>query len=364
MIITRPQVVKQRSAFSPSKLRKSMTVLAAASASLLLLASCAQGPAASDPSSPPANADPSSTPAAHEPLIETSLVLGFTAGPNFAAPFAAIEEGYFAEEGLEVTIMQGGPSVEGESLVATGKTDFVFGGLPDVPGAVAQGLPLKAVLATNQLTEFGLILDADAGVKEPKDLVGKTLALSQFATPTTLFEPFLNINGVNPDDVKVESVAGSAVVSALLSGKVDGSGGGGGTYVQVLEKDPTVEFMAYSDWGVDVLGAGLVTSTKLINENPELVGAMVRAFVRGIEFTVENPEKAIEYEAKFFPDALNAYKNPADALKFVTNLTQKPYGFMPPELWTSTVDILGEYGLLDDTSNPEQYYTNEFLPEK
>lgn len=333
-----------------SLLRKPLLSLAAASAGLLLLSSCAAGPADNDGGEEP------------QELTDVKLVLGFIAGPNFAAPFAALEEGFFEEEGLNVEIMQGGPSVEGESLVATGQADFVFGGLPDVPGAVQEGLPLKAVLVTNALTEFGLVLDADSGIEKPSDLEGKTVALSQFATPTTLFEPFLAINDVDASKINVVSAAGPAIVAALLSDQADAAGGGGGTFVQVQEKLPEAGFMSYADWGVDVLGAGIVTSTDLIDSDPELVRSFVKAFVRGLEFTVNNPQAAIDYEAKYFPDALNAYQDPAAALKFVTDLTEEPYGYMEPELWESTVSLLAEFGLLEDGSNPEQYYTNEFLP--
>lgn len=336
----------------PGGVRRSLTALVAASASLLLLSNCAQGPAEAE-----------NEPTEPAELTDVTLVLGFVAGPNFAAPFAALEEGYFEEEGLNVEIMQGGPSVEGESLVANGQAHFVFGGLPDVPGAVQEGLPLKAVLGTNGLTEFGLVLAADSGIETPADLEGKTVALSQFATPTTLFDPFLAINDVDASKVEVLTAAGPAIIAALLAGQADAAGGGGGTFVQIQEKMPDAKFMAYADWDVNVLGAGIVTSTKLIDEQPDLVRSFVRAFVKGLEFTVKNPEKAIEHEAKYFPDAMNAYQDPVAALKFVTDLTEAPYGYMEPERWNSTVELLVEFGLLEDGADIEQYYTNEFLPE-
>jgi NitT/TauT family transport system substrate-binding protein len=333
-----------------SRRRARRTALALAVASTTLLVSCGNGGSGAARGGP-----------ADESLMQTSVVLGFTASPNFAAVFAALEQGYFAEEGLDVTIMPGGPGVEGESLVATGRADFVFGGLPDAAVAAQGGLPLVAVAARDIRTEFGLVLAEGSGISTPQDLAGRSVALSQFATPTTLFGPLLAANGVDGASVQTQTVAGTAVVSALLSGQVDAAGGGASTLLSVREQMPGAGFLAYSDFGIDVLGAGLVTRRNLVEENPELVGAMVRAFARGLEFTVTNPQEAVAAVAASYPDEISAFDDPVAVLEFVNKNTQAPYGFMPPELWQSTVEILSESGVLNSPANPEQYYTNEFV---
>ncbi|NEK58255.1 ABC transporter substrate-binding protein [Geodermatophilus sabuli] len=292
---------------------------------------------------------------------EATVVLGFTASPNFASIFSAVEQGYCEEEGVEVTIMPGGPGVEGEQLVANGQADFVLGGLPDTAVAVQEGLPLVAVAARDTLTEFGLVTSPDSGIEEPADLEGKSVALSQFATPTTLFGPFLSVNDVPADSVQVQTVAGPAVTSALLSGQVDAAGGGASTLLGVRDEMPDAGFLAYSDLGLDVLGAGLVTRQDLVEEDPDLVDAVVDCFVRGLEFTVENPEDAVEDVRASYPAEIGAFSDPVAILEFVNQNVEAPYGVMPPELWESSVQVMADAGALDDPSDPEQYYTNEFV---
>jgi NitT/TauT family transport system substrate-binding protein len=294
--------------------------------------------------------------------MEATIVLGFTASPNFASVFSAVEQGFFEEEGVEVTIMPGGPGVEGEQLVANGQADFVLGGLPDTAVAVQEGLPLIAVVARDTETEFGLVTAADSGIEEPADLAGKTVALSQFATPTTLFDPFLQVNGVDSGAVTVQTVAANAVTSALLSGQADAAGGGASTLIGVRQQQPDAGFLSYADLGLDVLGAGLVTRQELVEQDPDLVGAVVRAYVKGLQFSVENPEESVEDVRKSYPAEIGAFQDPVAILEFVNENVQEPYGFMPPELWESSVQTLADAGALDDPSDPEQYYTNEFVP--
>jgi NitT/TauT family transport system substrate-binding protein len=296
-------------------------------------------------------------------LTEITIILGFTASPEYAAVFAAVEEGYFAEEGLDVTILQGG-GVDPTSLVGTRQVDFLFGSMDGLPAAVESGLPLRAIAARSAVNVFGLVVAEGSGIERPEDLHGRRIGLPAAGASRFLFTPFAAANDLNEDEIEVITVTGRASIAALLAGEVDAAGAGHANLVRVREEQPGAGFIAYAEWGVPVIGQGLVGHTNVIEQQPELVASVVRAFIRGIEFSVADPETATEYVGRYFEEAVTAYEDPVEVLRATNELVTEPYGYMPPEVWQETVDVMVEYGELSDPRPAEEYYTNEFLPDR
>jgi NitT/TauT family transport system substrate-binding protein len=344
---------------------------------LALVAACSSSAPTTQPAtqtSAPATqtsapAEPTNTPAdtTSEPPAEptpVTIVLGFLASPEFAAGFAADEQGFFAEEGIDVTIQQGGPTVNGEQLVAEGQADFMYGGMADIAGAIESGLDLIAV-AGNSSQLLGIALPGDSAISTPADLAGTTISVATGAVPQILLEPFLTANSVDPATVTQQPIPGTGGIAAILAGQIQGATGGVGTIVGLQQEDPDATMMLYSDYGIDVIGVGLITTNELVDNNPDLVGRVVRALVKGIEFSVENPEEATAAVAAQFPDAVSAYVDPpaSAVLELANSVIAKPYGFMPPEVWAANIDLLVQTGSLSAPMEPTDLYTNEFVPQ-
>jgi NitT/TauT family transport system substrate-binding protein len=327
---------------------------AAATLSVALLAACG-GNAATDQ-----DAEPSAAAGGGE-LIPVNVVLGFTASPEYAPLFVAIEEGYFEEAGFDVTVTQGG-NVEPPVLVASGQSDYIYGSMDDVPLAVQEDLGLIAVAASRQVNAFGIMTAPGSGIEEPKDLEGKTIALPSAGASRTLFSPFVESNGLDESTIEIISVSGRGTVAALLSGDVDGASGASYTnLLRVQEEMPDAGFIAYADYGVATIGSGLVTTRERTEEKPEEVRAFVQAFLRGLADTLEDPQGAVDATAVFFPDAVSSYSDPVAVVETVNTMVQTPLGHMPDDVWERTVEVLVDSGDLKEAEAMDLYYTNEFV---
>jgi len=294
-------------------------------------------------------------------LKKISIVLGFTASPEYAPAFVALEKGYFREEGYDVQIIQGG-NVEPTVLVANGQSDYLFGSMDDVPLAVQEGLGLRAVAANRQLNAFGIMTAPDSGIRSPKDLEGKRVALPSAGASRTLWSPFAALNGIDESKVDIVSVSGRATVTALLSGDVQAASGASYTnLVRVREDMPDAGWLGYVDYGVKTAGSGLVTTDKKIKENPDEVRGVVRAFLRGLNDSLTEHQYAVDAVGKYFPEAVSAYKDPILVITTVNEMVGKPLGQMSDDVWQATADVLKEAGDLDSPQPPATYYTNEFI---
>jgi NitT/TauT family transport system substrate-binding protein len=290
-----------------------------------------------------------------------NVVLGFTASPEYAPLFVAIEKGYFEEAGFDVTVTQGG-NVEPPVLVASGKSDYIYGSMDDVPLAVQEDLGLIAVAASRQVNAFGVMTAPGSGIEEPKDLEGKKLALPSAGASRTLFSPFVDANGIDESLIEIVSVSGRGTVAALLSGEVDAASGASYTnLLRVQEEMPDAGFIAYADHGVATIGSGLVTTRERTEEEPEEVRAFVQAFLRGLADTLEDPQGAVDATAAFFPDAVSSYSDPVAVVEAVNTMVQSPLGRMPEEVWERTVEVLLEAGDLKEAQSMDTYFTNEFV---
>jgi NitT/TauT family transport system substrate-binding protein len=328
--------------------------IAAVCASLLLVAACGGGSDGGNASSDAADTKPKT-------LKKIGVVLGFTASPEYGPIFVAIKKGYFKEAGFDVTVTQGG-NVEPPVLVASGKSDYVYGSLDDVPISVEKGLALRAVAASRQVNAFGIMTAPGSGIVTPKDLEGKKIALPSAGASRTLFSPFAEANGIDVKKVQIVSVSGRGTVAALLSKDVQGASGASYTnLLRVREEMPQAGFLAYAEHGVATIGSGLVTTVKRIEENPDEVEAFVKAFLRGLDDSLSDPAGAVEATRDFFPDAVSSYSNPVAVVEAVNGMVDKPLGKMSDEVWQRSVDVLVAAGDLKKAEGLDAYYTNKFV---
>lgn len=139
---------------------------------------------------------------------------------EFAGYFVAIDNGYYTAEGLDLTYLPGGPDVIPESTIVAGKADLALT-TPDttVKAITDQGAKFKIIGAQYQKNPVGIVSLAAKPIKEPKDLIGKTLAVPPVNVISV--EAMLKLNGIDKSQVNIVPYAYDP--TPLVKGEIDAS---------------------------------------------------------------------------------------------------------------------------------------------
>ncbi|MBO9135343.1 ABC transporter substrate-binding protein [Rhizobium sp. B230/85] len=139
---------------------------------------------------------------------------------EFTGYFLAADKGYYKDAGLDLNYVSGGPDVIPESTIIAGKADMTLT-TPDttIKAIVEQGAPFKIIGAQYQKNPIGIISLAKNPIREPKDLIGKTLAVPPVNVISV--EAMLKISGV--DRSKVNIVPYAYDPTPLIKGEIDAS---------------------------------------------------------------------------------------------------------------------------------------------
>jgi NitT/TauT family transport system substrate-binding protein len=280
----------------------------------------------------------------------------------------ALDQGYYAAEGIDVKILEGRGSGNTAQLIGA-KTD-TFGEADAARAALArgQGAPLKVVAIFIQRSEGTVVSYASSGLNKPSDLIGKKVATSPGSSSTVLFQTMLAASHIPASKIDIINVESTAKTASLLQHRVDAiTGLMGDECMLVKQKSPgeKITCMPMADYGVKALGAGLMVNDDTIKQNPDLVRRFVRATAKGWAEAVKDPAKAAAIGKKHFPLAdqktLQAQFETIIPLVYTPNSAGHPIGWMAPTDWRDTIDTLRSFMGLTSTAPATDYYTNEFI---
>lgn len=232
-------------------------------------------------------------------MDDVTLQLKWVTQGQFAGYYVALENGYYEEEGLNVTIRPGGPDIAPPQVIAGGGADVIVEWMPAALAAREQGLPLVNIAQPFVRSGMMLTCLAESGVTGPEDFPGRTLGVWFFGNeyPFLSWMSTLGIPTEGGDD-GVEVLRQGFNVDPLLQRQADCiSTMTYNEYWQVIDagisEDQLITFK-YEDQGVATLEDGLYVLEDRL-EDPEFVDRMarfVRASMRGWEWSAENPEEA------------------------------------------------------------------------
>ncbi len=232
-------------------------------------------------------------------MDDITLQLKWVTQAQFAGYYVALENGYFEEEGLNVTIRPGGPDIAPPQVIAGGGADVIVEWMPAALAARESGLPLVNIAQPFKRSGMMLTCLAETGVASPEDFPGRTLGVWFFGNEFP-FLSWMSTLGIPTDggEEGVEVLRQGFNVDPLLQNQADCiSTMTYNEYWQVIDagisEDELVTFK-YEDQGVATLEDGLwVMEDRL--EDPDFVDQMarfVRASMRGWEWAAENVEDA------------------------------------------------------------------------
>lgn len=209
---------------------------------------------------------------------------------NTSVPYyVAASRGFFRDEGMDVEIIQANPRL-GVMALMNGDVSFTGTFVSTVRG-ILSGFPLKIVLVAFKKGVYYLI--ANPSIKDVNDLRGKKLGVSSIRGADHLVaEELLRSKGINPaqlqpvvlgdTSVRLQSVTTGAVEVTVLSPPHD----------LMAQKAGAKSFAGPPEVGMPA--SGMITSEKLIKENPQFVRRGVRAILRANRFIDENRAETIK----------------------------------------------------------------------
>jgi len=234
--------------------------------------------------------------------------LDWLPGGDKSFVYAGVKQGFFAAEGLDVTIAPGRGSSDAVTKIGTGAADVGFGGISALMMASAEsGVPVKAVMSLYSKQPDAIFTTKGGTIHSLKDLPGKTVATSTFSSSNQLWPVVLQKNGIDPASIKLLKVDPATLAPMLAQGKVDATinwmtvGPGVQTVLKQAGKD--LDVLPWSAYGLDGYGWSVMASDKIIKERPEVLKRYLRALRKSLEFALANPDKAAADLKAMVPEA-------------------------------------------------------------
>jgi NitT/TauT family transport system substrate-binding protein len=279
-------------------------------------------------------------------------------GAQFAGFYLAAQQGFYARENLEVTLLPGGPQVSETEIVASGAADFGVANSARVLLARAAGLPLVALAAVYQMDPFVYISLKDSGIQRPQDFVGRKVAV---AAEDLHYVALLKKLGI--ERRHIQEVPYTSDLTGFFSGEVEVQP----AYLtdQVLaarEQGYEVNVILPSDYSVAMYSDIVFTTERMVAENPEVVERFLRATLRGWREAIQEPVAAVEATLKYDPglDPAHQLRSMEASIPLVFT-GEREIGGMESSVWEGTQSLLLEQGLLEQPLNLEEAFTTEFL---
>jgi ABC-type nitrate/sulfonate/bicarbonate transport system substrate-binding protein len=297
-----------------------------------------------------------------EKLETVTVLLDWTPNTNFSGIYAAMELGYYREEGLEVELVQAPGSVI--QMVGANRAAFGFSFQEEVTFARLAEIPVVSVAAVVQHNSSGFISLQERGIKSPVDFEGKSYggwgSPVEEATIKALMERY------GADFSKVEMVT-TGEVDQLISIEREADFawifyGWTGIEAELKGMDYNFIKLRLEDPALDYYTPVIISSETLINANPDLVRRFMHATTRGYLFAISNPEEAahilLETVPELNPDLVLAsqiwlagrYQDEAET-----------WGLQKIETWENYGKWLLEHGLIEEMPEMEKAFTNAFL---
>ena len=294
-------------------------------------------------------------------------------GPS-AAYFAAIDNGHFAAEGLDVEVAAGKGSLDAIPKVATGAFPMGFADINSLIKFLAQnpGAPVTAVMMVYDKPPFAVVGRRSQGVAGPEDLEGKRLGAPPPDGAGAQFPAFATANGSDMDAITVEPVGFPTREPMLAEGNVDAiTGFSFSSYLNLVrlgvpEEDISVILMA--DHGLELYGNAIIANTDFAAASPEVVTSFLRAVAMGWKDVIADPAAGAQMVVDRNPaaDAALAQRRLQLAIdaNVVTPYTQtNGMGSVDAGRFGRAIAQLGETYEFQGTPDATLYFTDRYLPD-
>ena len=294
-------------------------------------------------------------------LEKVTVLLDWTPNTNYSGMYAAAAKGYYAEEGLEVEMVQASGSVV--QLVAEEKAQFGVSFQEQVTFARLEDIPVVSIGAVLQHNTSGFASLAEKGIKTPADFEGKTYGGWVDKVVEATIKALMEQYNTDSSSVAIFSTGVDSLI--VIEREADFTWiYYGWTGVEAELKGMELNFIKLReiDPALDYYTPVLITGETLISDNPDLVRRFMRATARGYRLAVEDPAEAAEILLAAAPELDRELVTASQEwLKDQYQAEAAVWGLQKREVWENYTRWLYEHGLIDRMPDVDKAFTNEFL---
>src|SRR3954451_2434228 len=251
--------------------------------------------------------DPASAAADAKQADKVTYLTAFGAVGRDAFAWVAQEKGYFREANLDVTIQLGAATGENLKVLAAGQAQFANLDLIGAWILAGKGdyKDFRTIAAIHQQSLVSIVSLEGAGISSPKDLEGKKVGAATGSVNQLLFPAYAKLAGIDASKVQWVNAQPPQLPALLAGGQVQalstfliGSKG-----IEKAAGGKKAVVLPYSKYLGDLYGNGIITTSKIAKENPDLAKRFRDASLKALKYTIEHPDEAAQILKKAQPAA-------------------------------------------------------------
>jgi NitT/TauT family transport system substrate-binding protein len=293
-----------------------------------------------------------------------TLTLNWVPYGEHAPFYYGLKKGYYRAGGIDLTIKPGNGSGNVIKQVDQKQTDVAWADTPVLLRSITTGMKIKSVGVYLQKGPTSIEFLADKNIKSPADLKGKTVGGTPGDAIYATFPAWLKANGVNPAEVKVVNVDAAGKIAALAENKVDAIQGFFHDQAPTIEgrTGKKVDYLLYADWGMNLLGTGIVVHQDTLKAKSDLIKRFVKATQKSWADAAKDVPGAVDAMAE-----LAQNEPPKEVLTKQLNLClplldagSGAPGVNTGTKWTETIDVMAKNADLKDPGSPSKYWDGSY----
>ena len=252
--------------------------------------------------------------------------------------------------------------------LAAGNAQFAFSYAEEVLPARAQGTPVVSIATVTRTNTSSLVSPTDRGIRRPRDLAGKTYGTYGGPIEEPLVKSLVACDGGDPETVKFIDVGATDYSVGFRRKAYDVVwvfDGWDVIRLRDIQKTPiaTIPFRDHFDCIPDWYTPVIVTTEKILRDDPELVRTFLTAVSDGYRKAIAEPQAAADALLAAAPESDRALVE-ASARFLAPYYAQPPatWGRQDPAVWRRFGDFLVKNGIVRGPLDTDAAFTNAFLP--
>jgi NitT/TauT family transport system substrate-binding protein len=347
----RPPLAGQPWKGIPLRTRKLLATATATAAAAVALAAAASGCGSSEPSSNTAADSPIKISIAIQPWL------------GYGAWYIAQDQGFFADNGLEVELVDFEADADMLAALAAGQVDALNVASHGALLMIESGVDAQIVLLEDASTSADAIITG-GGIADVKELAGQQVAYEEGTTSDLLLNYALSQAGMTIADVEKVPMGAAEAGAALIAGRVPAAVTYEPYITEAKTQNPDVEVIYEASAKEGLISDVLMVGGDFAKDNPAAVTALIESWGQAVDFYNANTDEGRAIIAAGVGEEPDALATAFDGVQFF-DLAQNQE-LLGGEYVSSTLPTVREVamaaGLVDGSADPADAVDTSYLP--